>query len=73
MTIIDKENKLNPEEQDNLVATLLSYVVFKIFCQSPEHKTYRINANRSRDYAMRKLKLQDKDIDVRESNLELVI
>ena len=64
---------LNPQEQDNLVATLLSYVVFKIFCQSPEHKTYRINANRSRDYAKRKLEIQDKDIEVRESNLQLVI
>lgn len=73
MKIIDKENKLDPKEQDNLVATLLSYVVYTIFCRSPEHKTYRMNANRSRDYAKRKLELQDKDINVRDSNLYLFV
>lgn len=68
MEIIDKENKLHPDEQDNLVATLLSYVVYKIYCGSAEHQIYWRNANRSREYAKKKLGLVEKDVEVRRFN-----
>jgi len=61
--VIDKDGKLDSTVQNNYVATLLSYVVFHLFCKSPEHNTYRMNAIRSRDFAMKKLKLKNQQVE----------
>ena len=73
MEVIDKDGKLDSTVQNNFVATLLSYVVFHLFCKSPEHNTYRMNSIRSRDYAMKKLKLKNQQVEVRHVNFESVV